>query len=175
MVWWISYSFYFIHSVFKGGSSTSVSLLKKYFKHWMDADVYRAVSFKLGRMIETTKLYIFISVCMTLTFIQDHNYMRNKKFWCFLEISWLIWRKFSMLPQPVSLLKLMLNLFCTSSIEGREICRCDFIKCVQHCPVSGRLWTGLFQTWLHKATTMFMIVDYVIGRWLKKSGKHDEY
>ena len=40
-----------------------------------------------------------------------------------LEIS-----KFSMLPQPVCLLKLMQNLFSTSNIEGRELCRCDFIK-----------------------------------------------
>ena len=36
--------------------------------------------------------------------------------------------KSRMLPQPVGLLKLMLNLFCTSNTQGREICRCEFIK-----------------------------------------------
>ena len=38
------------------------------------------------------------------------------------------WDKFSMLPQPVGLLKLMLNLFCTSNIQGRELCQHDFVK-----------------------------------------------
>ena len=37
--------------------------------------------------------------------------------------------KFSMLLQPVGLLKLMLNLFCTSSIEGREFCGRGVMKC----------------------------------------------
>ena len=31
-------------------------------------------------MVETTRLYILIFVWMTLTFIQGHSYMRNKKF-----------------------------------------------------------------------------------------------
>ena len=29
--------------------------------------------------------------------------------------------KFSMLPQPVGLLKVMVNLFCTSNVEGKEL------------------------------------------------------
>ena len=35
--------------------------------------------------------------------------------------------KFSMLPQPVGLLKLMRKLFCTSNIQGRELCWHDFM------------------------------------------------
>ena len=38
------------------------------------------VSFRLGMIIGTTKLYIFISVWVTLTFIQGQVYMRNKNF-----------------------------------------------------------------------------------------------
>ena len=41
---------------------------------------YRAISVKLGVMIETTELYILMSVWMTLTFIQGHSCMRNQNF-----------------------------------------------------------------------------------------------
>ena len=37
--------------------------------------------------------------------------------------------KISVLPEPVGLLKLMLNSFLTSIIQGRELCWRDFIKC----------------------------------------------
>ena len=45
-------------------------------------DVYRLISFRLGMKMGNTKLYIFISVWMTLTFIQCHSCMRNKKLRC---------------------------------------------------------------------------------------------
>ena len=45
----------------------------------------------------------------------------------FLQIKYLH-VKFSLLPQPAGLLKLMLNLFCTITIQGRELCWCDFMK-----------------------------------------------
>ena len=44
------------------------------------SDIYRLVSFKLSMTIETTQLYIFISVWMTFTFIQGHSCMRNQNF-----------------------------------------------------------------------------------------------
>ena len=56
--------------------------------------------------------------------------------------------KFSMLPQPVGLLKFMLNLFCTNTTQGRKLFWRDFmnikymfniISCGEH------LWTDLFQ------------------------------
>ena len=37
--------------------------------------------------------------------------------------------KFGVLLQPVDLLKLMLNIICTSNIQGRELCWCDLMKC----------------------------------------------
>ena len=40
----------------------------------------------------------------------------------FLQTNVSIWMKFSMLPQPFGLLKLRLNVFCTSNTEGRELC-----------------------------------------------------
>ena len=40
----------------------------------------------------------------------------------------LIWMKFCMLTQPVGLLELLLNLFCTDDIQGRELDWRDFIK-----------------------------------------------
>ena len=39
-----------------------------------------------------------------------------------------IWMKSNMLPQFLGLLKLILNLFDTIDIQGRELCWCDFIK-----------------------------------------------
>ena len=36
------------------------------------------MSFNLGMMIDTTRLYIFISGWMTLTFIQSHSCMKNE-------------------------------------------------------------------------------------------------
>ena len=56
---------------------------------------------------------------MILTFIHGHSCMRN---FFFAEILQSIWMKFSMLPHPVGLLKLILNLVCTSQIQ------IDFVK-----------------------------------------------
>ena len=46
----------------------------------------------------------------------------------FSEISQSIWMKFSLLPQPDSLLKLMPNWFCIRNNRGRELCWHDFVK-----------------------------------------------
>ena len=42
-------------------------------------------------MIETTALYFFIPVRMTLTFIQGHSKMRNQKFLCSFSHKFLNW------------------------------------------------------------------------------------
>ena len=46
----------------------------------------------------------------------------------FLQIYRLIWINFSLLLQPLGLLKLMQNLFCFSNIQRRELCWLDFTK-----------------------------------------------
>ena len=43
------------------------------------SDIYGPISFRLGLMIGTTKLYVLISVWMALTVIKGHRYKRNKK------------------------------------------------------------------------------------------------
>ena len=85
------------------------------------------ISFKLD-MIETTKPYISILVRMALAFIQGHSCLRNQKtpVFIFSEILHSVWMKFSLLPQPAGLLKPMLESFCRSTIQGRELCRRDF-------------------------------------------------
>ena len=55
---------------------------KKSFNIGLYSDIYGQISFKLGIMIETTKLYILISVLVTFTFIQGHRCMGNQKLWC---------------------------------------------------------------------------------------------
>ena len=61
---------------------------------------------------------------------------------------------FSVLPQPVGLLKLILNMFCT--IFKGEI-SADLI--LWNVPVLGHLWTDFYQTWYdakHDQTLLFV-------------------
>ena len=80
-VWWTSYSFYLIHSIFKGENPAYVISFKNNNSD-VYTDIYRLISSKLGITLETTKLYSSISVWMILTFIHGHNCMRNQKLWC---------------------------------------------------------------------------------------------
>ena len=52
--------------------------------------------------------------------------------------------KFILLPQPVGLLKPILNIFCTSTVQRKEICWCDFTKYM----INIVMWTDLCQTGL---------------------------
>ena len=74
-------------------------------------------------IIETTILYILVSVWITLIVIEISQVCEKSKSSTSIlsQIRTLIWIKFSMLPQPVGLLKLMLDLFYTSSVEGRQL------------------------------------------------------
>ena len=61
------------------------------------------------------------------------------------EISWWVWIKIRMLPQP-GLLKLVLNVFCTSNIQGRKLL--TFYKIYNlHWAVWWHSWTDLFPSW----------------------------
>ena len=57
-------------------------VLNQHFNVGLFLDIDRPISFKLDFVIETTKLYIFISVWMVLIFIQCHSCMRNQKLMC---------------------------------------------------------------------------------------------
>ena len=57
--------------------------------------------------------------------------MRNQKLWCQFSQkfrSQFGWNSIIMLSEPIGLLKLMLNLFYMSNIQGRELCWHDFMK-----------------------------------------------
>ena len=79
-------------------------------------------------MIETFKLYIWIPEQITWTFNQIHGWMKDKFRVHFLADFSLHGDKIQYVATTASMLKLMLNLFCTSNIQGRELCLCDFIK-----------------------------------------------
>ena len=95
LMWWISYTFYFVHSVYKGEKPTYVISFKTKFNFGLYSNIFRPISFKLDVMIGPTKFYILISVWMTLTFIRGHSCVRNQKLWCpfsqkFCSQIWLI-------------------------------------------------------------------------------------
>ena len=71
---------YFVHLISKGVNRTYVISWKK--NPWnfdLYSDIYGPISFKIAMVIETTMLYISISVWMTLIFIQGNCCMRNQK------------------------------------------------------------------------------------------------
>ena len=115
LFWWTSYSvsFCLIQSLFQGGSSRTfmVSL------HW---DIYLPISF----IVDTTKMFTLIPVWMILTFIQSQLFWYAKTsvlmFLKNLESMW-SWMKFSMLPQPLGFLKLILDLFPVIDIQWRAL------------------------------------------------------
>ena len=135
--------FYLIRLILKGENLTCDFINPPQTNIELYIDILTPISFKL---------YIFISVWKKLTVIQGHIYMRNFKTLMpiFSEITKSICMKFSMLPQPVGLLKLMLPFFNTSNIQGRELCWCDFIKyTINIYPVLGHTWADLFRTWYY--------------------------
>ena len=85
LVRWTPYSLYVIYLVLKGGNPFCViSFFFSsffYFNNGLCSDIYRPISFKFSIMIETTKLYILISVWMTLTFKVTIAW-EIKKLWC---------------------------------------------------------------------------------------------
>ena len=136
--------FFLVHLIFK--EDMWFCLKKKSFNVSLYSHMYWLIFFKLGVMIETTKLYSLKSVWMTLTFIQGHSCIRIKNFCVHFLRNFTIWMNFSRLPQLVGLLKLMLNLLCTSSIHGRRLCWCGFIKYMFNIILSLDTCEPFFQT-----------------------------
>ena len=58
--------------MFRGGDSNDM-ILKYAFHIGLHLDTYEWNCFKLGRILDTTKLYIMISVWMALTFTQGQR------------------------------------------------------------------------------------------------------
>ena len=97
-----------------------------HWRHWFIgsfSDSYRQIYFRLGMMIEITKLCILISVgwlwpSFKVTVVWETKSLVS----IFLQISVSIWMKFSVVPQPVDLFKLLVNLICTSTIQEKILC-----------------------------------------------------
>ena len=90
-------------SVFKGGNPTYGIAFEKT-KVGLCSDIYRPISFRLGRMIETTKLYILICLDDLDVHSRSKLYEKSKTLISiFSQIGLSIWIRFSMLPQPLSL------------------------------------------------------------------------
>ena len=69
----------------------------------------------------------FIKRTVTLAYIMPFtNEKCNTFVLIFLQISQLIWIKFSLLPQPVGLFKLIINLCCTIYIQMKKLNFSDF-------------------------------------------------
>ena len=66
----------------QGREPNFCDFVSKNFNVGFYSDISRPISFRFGMMIERTKLYIMVSLWMTLTFIQGHSCIRNKKFGC---------------------------------------------------------------------------------------------
>ena len=131
LVWGMSQPLFMLsRHLFKGENPTYVivCIKKKTFNFGLYWDVYWQISFKLGMTIETTKVYILIPVLMTLTFIQCHMYEKSNIFLLILQMFQTMWFQFSLLPQPLGLLKCMLNLFHMINFQGRLLYLHDFIK-----------------------------------------------
>ena len=89
------------------------------------SDVCRRISFKLGMMIWTASMILDDFDLHSRSQLYEKSKTLVSIFW---EILPSIWLKFSIQPQPNGLLKLVVNLFCTSNIQGRDLCLHDFIK-----------------------------------------------
>ena len=84
-MWWSSYSFYFVYSVFKGENPTYVILFKKNNKNkqtkncniGLYSDNYSPISLKLGMMIDHWGLHFDIGLD-DLYLLQGHRGMRKK-------------------------------------------------------------------------------------------------
>ena len=87
MYWWdllcISYRFYVDHSIFKRDSLTYIVMLRKL---WLVFRHYSSVSFTLDLAVETTILYILISVWMTWTCIQCYSCVKKHPVSIFSQI-----------------------------------------------------------------------------------------
>ena len=98
------------------------------FNFGLYSDIYRPISFKLRTMIENTKLHFYVSLDDLYLHSRSQLYEKSKPVSIFSEMLLMTWMKLIMLPQPVGLSKLRLNLICTSTIQRRELCRRDFTK-----------------------------------------------
>ena len=100
----------------------------------MYLDIYGLISFKLGLMRMN---YILISVWMILTIIQGHSCMRNQEL-----LHLFAWNRFGWnVVCCHNILKIILNLFCLCSIQGRKlVLGLSFFFYIKYTFNSGLCW-----------------------------------
>ena len=76
------------------------------------SDIYRLISFKHGLMIETAKLDLHFDVSLDDPDLHTRSQLYDKSQTSVSIYTESVWMKLRMLPQPVGLLKLMLDVFC---------------------------------------------------------------
>ena len=133
LVWWTFHLFYFSPISCSRERTLLVSFVRKSntnFNVGLDSYIYRLIYFKLGRMIETTKLYILISVWMNLTFIQGHSCMTKQK-----NLVHVLSQQFcgqfgwnQLCSTTCWFVAAHAEFLCTSNFQGRELCWRDFVK-----------------------------------------------
>ena len=100
--------------------------LKENFNVGMLSNVCEWIWFKLGVMIDTIILYIFMLVLLTLISIQGHRSVRMQNLQ--RQQSQSIWMKFGILLRHVGVVSLRLILSFPFNIQGREPYLYDFVK-----------------------------------------------
>ena len=88
-----------------------VDFVKKNLNVSSSFNIFKSISFKLGMMIDTSKLCMMLRPAeVTLTFIWGHSCIRKQKVLTSSQLSQLILKKFGMLLQTINLVKLVMNL-----------------------------------------------------------------
>ena len=108
-------------------------------------DVYKPTSVKLG-MNDYRYPWLWFDTSLTiLVFTHAHSCTGKQNLLCLFchKFFWLIWVKFCKIVRPIGFLKLILDLFCSISIQRRGL----FIKCLNlFCSISIQR-RGLFVKW----------------------------
>ena len=116
LVWWTSCSFYLGPLNIQRREPYLRDFFEKNFDVDLYSDIHRSVSFKLGVMKVTTKLYIWYQ------FGWHWPSFKVTVVWEIKNIGVHLLRNSLCCQKSVGVLKLLLNLFCTSNIHGRELC-----------------------------------------------------
>ena len=95
----------------------------------MHVDVYEAIWFKHGVIIDIIELFILRLVLLTLTFIEGHWSARKQKLQhLFSHIFQLMWMEFGILLKVAGLMNLILILSYPFYVRERESYLCYFVK-----------------------------------------------
>ena len=121
----IPYSFYLVHSIFKAGNPTYMISLRNKMNIDLCSDIYTFTDWFIVVWYGDRDLKaLHFDICLDDFDLHSSSQLRKKSKTSVSVFSQILasnFMKFSMLPWPVGLLKLMLNLVCTGNIQRREL------------------------------------------------------